>query len=402
MSAFLPYGRQHIDEDDIAAVVEALRAPLITQGPLVERFEAALGQFLGSSHVVSCATGTDALELAYRALELGPGDEIVTTPITFAATATAALRLGAEARFAEVEPDSGNLDPSSVAACIGPRTRGIVAVHLGGQPVDMAALRTIADQHGLWLVEDAAHALGAELEGSLVGGDSSLADASTFSFHPVKHITTGEGGAVTTRDTALATRLARLRHHGIERDPAAMRIKPPGPWFYEIAELAGNHRLSDLQCALGISQLAKLPAWLERRRQIARDYRELLANTCDPGLISWQRERPDRSSAYHLFIALIDFAAAGTDRATVMQALHAQGIGTQVHYVPLTQQLIFRERPASALDAARPRPGVDSYYRRALSLPMIPTMTRGDVERVCQALSQAARCSTGRAQEISP
>ena len=261
---FLPYGKQAIDDDDIAAVVAALRAPLITQGPLVGEFEAALAAFTGARHVSVVANGSIALQLAYAALGLGPGDELITTPNTFAATANAARSLGAHVKFCDVEPDTGNLDLATIEALITPSTRGIAAVHFGGLPVDLAPLRALADKHGLWLVEDAAHALGATYRGTHVG---TLADATTLSFHPVKHITTGEGGAVIARDATVKGMIDRLRHHGIEREH--LKTPSPGPWYHEVQSLGWNARLTDIQCALGISQMKKLPAWIARRRELA-------------------------------------------------------------------------------------------------------------------------------------
>lgn len=378
MSApFLPYGRQTIDDGDIAAVVAALKSPLITQGPLVEVFEAGLAKYVDSPFVSVVANGTAALHVAYAALGLGAGDEILTTPITFAATANAARYLGAEARFADVEPDTGNLDATKLEARITPRTRGIVAVHLGGLPCDLAAIRAIADRHNLWVVEDASHALGAEYRGRKIGAGV-YSDATTFSFHPVKHLTTGEGGAIAVKKASLKEAMDRLRHHGIERDASKYTIPSPGPWYHEMPVLGFNYRLTDLQCALGISQLARQPAGLVRRRAIAARYRRGFAGA--PGLIP-QAERDERLSAYHLFPVRIGFTAART-RAALMESLKARGIGTQVHYIPVSHQPYYRERYGAPEALA----GADSYYERTLSLPMYPALTDDDVDRVISAL----------------
>ncbi|HET9992020.1 MAG TPA: UDP-4-amino-4,6-dideoxy-N-acetyl-beta-L-altrosamine transaminase, partial [Kofleriaceae bacterium] len=322
----LPYGRQTIDDADIAAVVEVLRSPLLTCGPVVARFEQALAAKLGAKHASVCSSGTAALHLVYAALDIGAGDEIITTPVTFSATAAAAYYVGAKVRFADVDPRTGNIDPASVAALIGPHTKAIVAVHLGGMPVDLEALHELADRHGIALVEDACHALGATYHGTPIGGGRSA--ATVFSFHPVKHITTGEGGAVVTPSAALKRRIDRLRQHGVERDPAHMQEPPAGSWSYEVQELGWNYRLSDLSCALGLAQLAKLDQFVARRRQLAAIYRSALAGFTG---ITAPLESSDRESAYHLFAVAIDFARFGTTRARVTQQLAARGIGTQVH-----------------------------------------------------------------------
>jgi perosamine synthetase len=377
----LPYGRQTIDDDDIAAVVAALRAPQLTCGPLVARFEQALASWLGAPHATVCASGTAALHLAYAALDIGEGDEIITTPITFSATAAAAYYLGARVRLADVDPRTGNLAPGSVEALITPRTRAIVPVHLAGLPADMDELSDIARRHGLRIVEDACHALGASYRNSLVGAGAS--DAVVFSFHPVKHITTGEGGALVVRDPDVKRRIERLRQHGIERDPTRLDA-PAGPWVYEVRELGWNYRLSDIACALGLAQLAKLSGFLRGRRELAAHYRAELTRTFAGDGVAAPAELPDRESAYHLFAVAIDFARFRTTRARVMQALAAAGIATQVHYIPLLEHPLHARRCPDEL--GRPRPGADQYYARTLSLPLYPTLTRDDASRVVGAL----------------
>jgi UDP-4-amino-4,6-dideoxy-N-acetyl-beta-L-altrosamine transaminase len=378
----LPYGRQTIDDEDVAAVVEALRSPLLTCGPLVGRFEAELAAHVGAPHASVCANGTAALHLAYAGLGLGAGDELITTPITFSATAAAAYYVGAKVRLGDVDPRTGNLDPASVEALITPATRGITVVHLGGQPADLAELAAIARRHNLFLVEDACHALGASYRGQAIGGGEH-SDAVVFSFHPVKHITTGEGGAVLTRSPGLKRHVDRLRHHGIERDPAHLSAPSPGPWSYEVTELGWNYRLPDLNCALGLSQLAKLDGFVRRRRAIAERYRAQLQHHLGDAVVA-PLEQADRASAYHLFAVAIDFAGRGTTRARVMDALAARGVGTQVHYIPLLDHPLHAARCA---DELRPRPGAAHYYARTLSLPMFPAMTDADVDLVVDALA---------------
>lgn len=376
----LPYGRQTIDDADIAAVVEVLRSPLLTCGPLVARFEQALAAKLGAKHASVCSSGTAALHLVYAALDIGAGDEIITTPITFSATAAAAYYVGAKVRFADVDPRTGNIDPASVAALIGPRTKAIVAVHLGGMPVDLEALHDLADRHGIALVEDACHALGATYHGTPIGGGRSA--ATVFSFHPVKHITTGEGGAIITPSAALKRRIDRLRQHGVERDPSLMQQPPAGSWSYEVQELGWNYRLSDLSCALGLAQLAKLDHFVARRRELAAAYRTALAGFTG---VTAPPESSDRESAYHLFAVAIDFAHFGTTRARVTEQLAARGIGTQVHYIPLYEHPLHKQRCGDV----GPHPGADHYYARTLSLPMFPAMTDADVGEVVAQLHRA-------------
>lgn len=378
-SDYLPYARQSIDEDDVRAVVEVLRGNLLTQGPGVARFEAKLARITSAGHVSAVSSGTAALQLAYAALGLGPGDELITSPITFVATANAARSLGAEVAFADVDA-CGNLDPDSVEALITPRSKGIAAVHFAGLPADLGRLRQIADQHGLWLVEDAAHALGARFESSPVGA-CMLSDATTFSFHPVKHITTAEGGAVSTNRPELKQKIDRLREHGIERRPAP---DSEGHYGYVMEELGYNYRLSDLAAALGSSQLEKLPAWLSRREAIARRYRQAFADL-DPRLLRCLPEPEGRHSAHHLFPVLIDFERLGLTRGAVMGALKQRGVGTQVHYIPVSDQPYYRRRGQQHCPKAR------RFYQAELSLPMYPALDDADVERVIQAVSELIR-----------
>jgi UDP-4-amino-4,6-dideoxy-N-acetyl-beta-L-altrosamine transaminase len=373
----LNYGRQTIDDDDVAAVVEALRSPQLTCGPLVARFEAGLASWLGAPHATACSSGTAALHLAYAALGIGEGDEIITTPITFSATAAAAYYVGASVRIADVDPHTGNLTPRSVEALITPRTRAIVPVHLGGLPADLDELSEIARSRGLRIIEDACHALGATYHGRPIGAGTS--DAVVFSFHPVKHITTGEGGAVIVRDPDIKRRLDRLRQHGIERDVTRLDA-PAGPWAYEVQELGWNYRLSDLACALGLAQLAKLAAFLGARRRLAAHYRAELARVFAGDGVVAPAELADRESAYHLFAVAIDFERFHTTRARVMQALAAADIGTQVHYIPLLHHPLHARRCPE--ECGRPRPGTDHYYARTLSLPLYPTLTSGDATYV--------------------
>ncbi len=387
MTPSLSYGRQTIDDADVAAVVEALHAPQLTCGPLVERFERALGTWLGGPHVSVCSSGTAALHLAYAALGIGEGDEIITTPITFSATAAAAYYVGATVRIADVDGRTGNLSPASVEELITPRTRAIVPVHLGGLPADMDDLHALARRWNLRVIEDACHALGATYRGTRVGG-ATQSDAIVYSFHPVKHITTGEGGAVVVRDLRIKQRIDRLRHHGIERDGAHMDAPPVGSWIYEVQELGWNYRLPDIACALGLAQLDKLDGFLQNRRELVGWYRAELAQVFDVDRgVQAPVELADRESAHHLFAVAIDFPRFGTTRGDVMTRLGAAGIGTQVHYIPLLDHPLHASRCSG--ERARPRPGAAHFYARTLSLPLYPTLTRGDVTRVVAELRTA-------------
>lgn len=379
---FLAYGRQSIDEADIAAVVEALRSDYLTTGPRVDEFEERLAERVGARFAVAVANGTAALHAAYFAAGVGPNDEVIVPALTFIATANAARYLGAEPVFADVDPDTGLVTPESVAQKLSPRTRVVAPVHLTGMPVDLSLLGEVLTGTSAVLVEDAAHALGAEYRGAPIGScrESLL---STFSFHPVKHVTTGEGGAITTNDARLDRRMRVFRSHGMVHDTAELRAPAPGPWYYEQQLLGYNYRITDLQCALGISQLRKLSHFLARRRELAALYDKLLLGV--RGVTPVARQEPHKRSAYHLYSVLIDFERFGKSRAQIMLALRQARIGTQVHYMPVPSQPYYRARghdPATY-------PGACAYSERTLSLPLYPALADRDVERVITELCRA-------------
>jgi UDP-4-amino-4,6-dideoxy-N-acetyl-beta-L-altrosamine transaminase len=394
---FLPYGRHLIDEDDVAAVSAVLRGEALTAGPLVPAFEAALMAATGARHAVACGNGTEALHLAMLALGLGPGDWAVVPAVTFLATANAVRLTGAEVVFADVDSDTGLITAetaASAAARAGGPVRAVLPVHLAGQFGDLPALAELARARGWVVVEDACHAIGSryDLGTGITGavGDGRWATATAFSFHPVKTIAMGEGGAVTTNDPALARRMARLRSHGVTRETSefqepAQAFAADGrshPWYYEMAELGFNYRVSDIQCALGLSQLAKLDRFAACRRALVERYAALLAPLA-PQVRPLART-PGVSAAWHLQVVLITFEALGTSRDAVMAHLQAAGIGSQVHYIPVPWQPYYRRRyPLASL------PGAERYYARALSLPLCPAMTDGDVDRVVGALRAA-------------
>lgn len=378
---FLPYGRQTIEEDDIAAVAEALRGDFLTTGPTVEAFEKAFAAKVGAAHAVACSNGTASLHLAMLALGIGPGDTCIVPSITFLATANCAAYVGAEVVFADVDPDSGLLTPQTLAEALG-RARGpvkaVLPVHLRGDVCDLPALARLAAEAGAVLVEDAPHALGSTMDfgaGQERVGDCAHGVMASFSFHPVKTIATGEGGMLTTNDADLATRLRSLRSHGMTRPPDA------DPWVYEMAQPGFNYRLPDINCALGLSQLGKLDRFTGRRRRLTALYAARLAETNAVALA----ESPAWSDpALHLLSVLIDFESLGVTRAEVMARLTAAGIGSQVHYIPVHTQPYWRARNGE-LDL----PGARAWYDRCLSLPLYPAMDDSDVERVAAALEAA-------------
>jgi UDP-4-amino-4,6-dideoxy-N-acetyl-beta-L-altrosamine transaminase len=391
---FLPYARQSIDESDIAAVSAALRGELLTTGPSVAAFEKALAARVDAPFAVSCNSATAGLHLAALALGLGPGDVAIVPTVTFLATANAVRYAGAEVVFADVDPDTGLMTPETFEAAIARAPsppKAAFPVHLNGQPCDMAQLRGIADRHAIRLVEDAAHALGATLGNAAHPvGTCTHSDMAVFSFHPVKAVAMGEGGAVTTRDPEMARSLARFRSHGMVREPAAFRdadlSRDAGgavnPWYYEMHEFGWNYRASDLNCALGLSQLGRLEQFLARRSAIAATYDRLLAPLA-PTLRPVPRVQWGRSG-WHLYAVLVDFAAAGKSRAAVMNELRERhGVGTQVHYLPVHLQPYYRARYGHC-----DLPGSLAYYERVMAIPFYPALPDEDVERVAGALAE--------------
>lgn len=377
----LPYGRQSIDDDDIAAVVEALRSDFLTTGPKVADFEAALADATGARFVATVNSGTAALHAAYRAVGISSDDEVVMPALTFAATANAALYLGARPVFADVDRETGTLDPESAERVITRRTRAIVAVDYAGHPADYDTLRDIATRRGLALVDDAAHSLGATDRGRKIG---ELADVATLSFHPVKHITTGEGGAVISRDPDVHRSVMEFRSHGMVREENRLR-RHEGPWYHEMQGLGFNYRLTDMQSALGISQLRKLPLFLERRRQIVARYDRDLA-----GLEVFQipGRRAGVEPAWHLYVLRVDGNPTDSARRRLLayEALRRRGIGVQVHYLPVYRHPYYEDLgyPAGLCPVA------EDFYSRAISIPIFPAMTEAEVDRVVEAVRGVA------------
>lgn len=368
---FLPYGRQSIDDDDIAAVTAVLKSDWLTTGPAVERFEHDVCAYTGARYGVAVSSGTAALHACMFALNIGPGDEVIVPPMTFAATSNCVLYQGGTPVFADVCADTLLIDPKAVEAVITPRTRAIIAVDYAGQPCEWDALRSIADKQHLALVADACHALGGEYKNRKVG---TLADVTVFSFHPVKHITTGEGGMAVTDNAELAARMRAFRSHGITN--TASKREKSGVWFYEMTELGYNYRITDFQCALGSSQLKRLDSSVAKRNELAQAYTDFLACRHDLGIRPLTR-REAVLHAYHLYVV------RHPRRDEAFRDLRAQGIGVNVHYIPVHLHPYYREHVGTCEGMC---PVAEAAYKEILSLPLWPGMTNAGVERVLHAL----------------
>jgi perosamine synthetase len=373
----LPYARQSIDESDIQAVVETLRSDWLTTGPKVADFEEAMAAWVGAKHAVSFSSGTAALHAAAFAAGLQPGDEAITSPLTFAATANCVLYQGATPVFADVLEDTLNLDPRQVGAKLTAHTKAILPVDYGGHPADLDSILQLADRHGLIVIEDACHALGAEYRGRRVG---TVAHMTVFSFHPVKHLTTGEGGMVTTDNPIFAETLRRFRNHGISSD--ARERQSAGQWHYEMVLLGFNYRLTDIACALGLQQMTKLDANLARRRQVAARYTAAFRTM--RGVLPPQT-RPDVNPAWHLYPIRLDLNKLSASRREIFQALRAENIGVNVHYIPVHCHPYYRDRFGYK---GGEYPVAEAAYECLISLPMFHGMTDSDVQDVVRALNK--------------
>ena len=373
----LPYGHQQIDNDDINAVIEVLRSDWITTGPKVAEFEEAFAAYVGSKYAVSFSSGTAALHGASFAAGLGPGDEAITTPMTFCATANCVLYQGAKPVFADVCPDTLNIDPDEVKRRINRHTKAVLPVDYAGHPADLQPILELASSHGLVVIEDACHALGAEYRGTRVG---SISHMTVFSFHPVKHITTGEGGMVTTDDAKFARLLRMFRNHGIDSD--ARERQANGNWCYDMVALGYNYRLTDIGCALGISQLRKLETNLARRRQIANQYTAAFQEI--PGVVP-PTVRPGVNPAWHLYPIRLDLAKVRVGRSEIFRALRAAGLGVNVHYIPVHLHSYYREK----FDyRGGEYPVAESVYQQLISLPMFHAMTDQDLCEVINTVRE--------------
>ena len=382
----IPYGRHQIHGGDADAVVDALHSGWLTTGPAVRQFEQAIACKVGASHSVAVNSGTAALHCAMHALDIGPGDEVIVSPLTFAASANCVLYQGGTPVFADVDPATLLVDPASVEARITPRTRAIIAVDYAGQPCNYDALRAIAVRHRVAIVADACHSLGGALDGRPVGG---LADISAFSFHPVKAITTGEGGMAVTDDDVLARRMRTFRNHGVATDAATRDSQ--GTWYYEMQELGFNYRIGDLACALGSSQLARLDQFIRRRQEIARAYDEAFERL---SLVSPLETRAGVSHARHLYVVRWHAERATIDRAALFAELRARGLGVNVHYMPVHLHPYYRRRLGTHAGLC---PVAEAAYERVVSLPIYPAMSEADVGRVIDAVIDCTRRFARRA-----
>ena len=389
----ISYGRQTIEPDDVEAVVKALGSGMLTQGPLVEEFERKLAAYTGAKYAVVCSNGTAALHLACKAAGLGPGDKVLTSPLTFLASANAALYVGARPDFADIERETFNIDPAEVEKKVkaSPSVKALIPVHFAGSPCGMERLGRIARERNLIVIEDACHALGAswtDTKGTVRKvGSSSHSDMTVFSFHPVKSITTGEGGAITTNSRKLYERLLSLRTHGTVKDSTKL-FNPEGlPWYYEMQDLGFNYRLTDLQCALGVSQLKKLDRFIARRSELATLYGRLLSKY---PFIKTPAVQPGRDSAWHLFPVRIDFAGLGASRKDLFELMSAIGINLQVHYIPVHLQPYYRGLGFKPGDF----PQAERFYEQEVSLPIYPLLSDEEAGAVVEALLSTLACAS--------
>lgn len=366
---YIPYARQSIDQDDIQAVVDVLKSDYLTTGPKIAEFEKTVADYVGAKYAVAVSNGTAALHVACMAAGIGEGDEVITTPITFVASSNCALYQGAKPVFADIDPRTYNIDPEDVKRKITDRTKAIIPVHFTGQPCEMDELHQIAKEHNLLIIEDAAHALGSDYKGARIGA---LSDMTEFSFHPVKHITTGEGGMVTTNNKELYERLKLYRAHGITRDPSMMTSND-GDWYYQQLELGYNYRIADFQCALGISQMKKLEAFVSRRRELAERYNKAFAD-CSGIIIPWQKD--GCNSSWHLYVIQV----VTKDRKTVFDALRKNNIGVNVHYIPVYTQPYYRNHGYQDVVC----PNAENVYKNIISLPMYSGLTNEEQDYVIE------------------
>lgn len=382
----IPYGRQDITQADIDAVVAVLQSDFLTQGPMVPRFEQRVAQHVGASHALAVNSATSALHIACLALGLGQSDWLWTTPVTFVASANCGLYCGAKVDFVDIDPRTYNLCPKALELKLeqaereGKLPKVLVTVHLCGQPCDMQAIHALAQRYGFKVIEDASHAIGGKYQGEFIG-NCRYSDISVFSFHPVKIITTAEGGMAVTNDAELASRMALLRSHGITRDPAQMTHEADGPWYYQQISLGFNYRMTELQAVLGVSQMERLDQYVARRHQLAQRYDDLLREL--PVTTPWQR--PDSYSGLHLYVIRLERDKIQKTHRQVFEALRELGIGVNLHYIPVHIQPYYQRMGFQTGDF----PEAESYYAEAISLPMFQTMSEAQQDQVVAALSKA-------------
>ncbi len=382
----IPYGRQDITQADIDAVVSVLQSDFLTQGPMVPRFEQSVAQHVGASHALAMNSATSALHVACLALGLGNGDWLWTTPITFVASANCGLYCGARVDFVDIDPRTYNLCPQALARKLeqaerdGKLPKVVVAVHLCGQPCDMLAIHALAQRYGFKIIEDASHAIGGKYQGEFIG-NCRYSEITVFSFHPVKIITTAEGGMALTNNAELANKMALLRSHGITRDPAQMTHAADGPWYYQQIDLGFNYRMTELQAALGVTQMERLDQFVARRHQLAQRYDDLLSEL--PVTTPWQH--PDSYSGLHLYVIRLQLGRITKTHRQVFEALRERGIGVNLHYIPVHTQPYYQRMGFRSGNF----PEAERYYAEAISLPMFQTMTEAQQDEVIAALRKA-------------
>ncbi|WP_353646348.1 UDP-4-amino-4,6-dideoxy-N-acetyl-beta-L-altrosamine transaminase [Mesorhizobium sp. WSM2239] len=382
----IPYGRQDINEADVNAVVEVLRSDFLTQGPVVPRFEEAVAEYSGVEHAIAMNSATSALHIACLALGLGPDDWLWTSPITFVASANCALYCGAKVDFVDIDKNTYNISSQALERKLvqaerdGRLPKIVVAVHLCGQPCDLAAIHTLGTRYGFSIIEDASHAIGGRYQNRPIG-DCRYSDVTVFSFHPVKIITSGEGGMAVTNDARLASRMSLLRSHGITREPALMTHEPDGPWYYQQVDLGYNYRMTELQGALGLSQMARVDAYVARRHELARRYDQTLKGL--PVTIPWQH--PDGYSGLHLYVIRLQLDAIKGSHKDVFKSMQSQGIGVNLHYIPIHMQPYYQRMGFNPGDY----PEAEAYYFEAMTIPMYPAMSYDQQDSVISALEKA-------------
>lgn len=380
----IPYGRQTISEADIQAVVDVLRSDFLTQGPVVPAFENAIATYCGASYAIAVNSATSALHIACLALGVGVGDIVWTSPITFVASANCARYCGAEVEFVDIDSRTYNMSVADLkeklvqAELAGKLPKVVIPVHLCGQPCEMEEIHALSKKYGFHIIEDASHAIGGRYKNGPIG-DGRYSDITVFSFHPVKIITTGEGGMAVTNNQALAAHMARLRSHGITRAAAEMTQVPDGPWYYQQIELGFNYRMTDIQAALGLSQIQRLDEFVVKRHEVAKNYNDLLKEC--PIVVPWQH--PDSYSAFHLYVIRLELDAIGVSHREVFERLRVAGIGVNLHYIPIYRQPYYASQEGRACNF----PEAENYYAEAISLPMYPTLTLGQQQEIVHRLT---------------